>query len=86
MRKNNINNIVFVQNEISKGYSDQSPFNAIVIEGAIQEVPTDIISQLDNRGRLATIIQDGNVCWPNYSKRMETQLLIEYCLIALFQS
>lgn len=62
VRKNNINNIVFVQNEISKGYSDQSPFNAIVIEGAIQEVPTDIISQLDNRGRLLAIIQDGNVC------------------------
>ena len=28
-----------MKNEIARGYNEQSPFNAIIIEGAIQEIP-----------------------------------------------
>ena len=38
IKKNNINNVVFIKNEIVKGYNEQSPFNAIIIEGAVQEL------------------------------------------------
>ncbi len=62
IKKNNINNVVFIKNEITKGYSDQSPFNAIIIEGAIQEVPTNILNQLDEGGRLLAIFQEGDIC------------------------
>ena len=55
---NNINNVVFIKNEIVKGYNEQSPFNAIIIEGAIQEVPLNIIDQLDEGGRLFAIVQE----------------------------
>ena len=45
-----------------KGYNDQSPFNAIIIEGAIQEVPKNILDQLDVGGRLLAIIHEEDVC------------------------
>ena len=62
IKKNNINNVVFIKNEIIKGYSDQSPFNAIIIEGAIQEVPRNILDQLDEGGRLLAIVQEEDIC------------------------
>ncbi len=62
IKKNNINNVVFIKNEIVKGYDEQSPFNAIIIEGAIQEVPLNIIDQLDEGGRLLAIVQEGEIC------------------------
>ena len=62
IKKNNINNVVFIKNEIVKGYNEQSPFNAIIIEGAIQEVPGNILDQLDEEGRLFAIVQDEEIC------------------------
>ena len=62
IKKNNINNVVFIKNEIVKGYNEQSPFNAIIIEGAIQEVPLNIIDQLEEGGRLFAIVQEGEIC------------------------
>jgi protein-L-isoaspartate(D-aspartate) O-methyltransferase len=62
VKKNNINNIVFIKSGLSKGYSDQSPFNAIIIEGAVQEVPRNILEQLEEGGRLLAIIDEGEVC------------------------
>ena len=62
IKKNNINNVVFIKNEIAKGYNEQSPFNAIIIEGAIQEVPGNILNQLDEGGRLFAIVQDEEIC------------------------
>ena len=47
---------------IVKGYNEQSPFNAIIIEGAIQEVPLNITDQLDEEGRLLAIIQEEEIC------------------------
>ena len=62
IKKNNINNVVFIHNEIIKGYKDQSPFNAIIIEGAIPDVPSHILDQLEEGGRLLAIIQETDVC------------------------
>ena len=62
IKKNNINNVVFIKNELVKGYNEQSPFNVIIIEGAIQEVPLNIIDQLDEEGRLLAIIHEEEIC------------------------
>ena len=62
IKKSNINNVVFIKNEIVKGYNEQSPFNAIIIEGAIQEVPSNILNQLDEGGRLFAIVQEEEIC------------------------
>ena len=62
IKKNSLNNVVFIKNEIVKGYNEQSPFNAIIIEGAIQEVPNNILNQLDEGGRLFAIVQEEEIC------------------------
>ena len=62
IKKNDINNVVFIKKEIIKGYHDQSPFNAIIIEGAIQFVPTNILDQLDEGGRLLAIVHEKGTC------------------------
>ena len=62
IKKSNINNVVFIKNEIVKGYNEQSPFNAIIIEGAIQEVPNNILNQLDEGGRLFAVVQEEEIC------------------------
>ena len=62
IKKNSLNNVVFINNEIVKGYNEQSPFNAIIIEGAIQEVPNNILNQLDEGGRLFAIVQEEEIC------------------------
>ena len=55
---NSMNNIVFIKNELNKGYPDQGPYTCILIEGAIEEEPKLIIDQLADGGRLVTILND----------------------------
>ena len=74
IKKNNINNVVFIKNEIVRGYSEQSPFNAIIIEGAIQEIPNNILDQLDEGGRLFAIVQEEEICSAKLFKKNECSI------------
>ena len=56
-----IDNIVFINNKMIEGCSDQEPFNAIIIEGAIDEVPPKILNQLEHNGRLIAMINDNGI-------------------------
>jgi protein-L-isoaspartate(D-aspartate) O-methyltransferase len=56
--ENSINNIVFIKNDLSKGYPDQGPYTCILIEGAIEEEPKSILEQLAEGGRMVTILND----------------------------
>ena len=70
IKENNINNVVFFNNEIAKGCHEQSPFNAIIIEGAVEEVPKNIVDQLESGGRMIAIISDNGACTAKmYKKR-----------------
>ena len=53
---NSINNIVFINNKLSKGYIDQGPYSCILIEGGIEEVPNIILDQIAEGGKLVTVI------------------------------
>ncbi len=61
IKKNGIDNIVFINNSMIEGCSEQGPFNAIIIEGAIEEVPTKILNQLEYNGRLVAMISDNGI-------------------------
>ena len=70
IKENNINIVVFFNNEIAKGCLEQSPFNAIIIEGAVEEVPKNIVDQLESGGRMIAIISDNGACTAKmYKKR-----------------
>ena len=61
VKNNGIDNIVFINNKMIEGCSDQGPFNAIIIEGAIDEVPPKILNQLEYNGRLIAMINDNGI-------------------------
>ena len=61
IKKNGIDNIVFINNAMIEGCSEQGPFNAIIIEGSIDEVPSKILNQLEHNGRLIAMINDSGI-------------------------
>ncbi len=60
--KNNLNNVIYLNKSISNGCIEQSPFNAIVIEGAVSHVPQRLLNQLENEGRLIAILSENDLC------------------------
>ena len=55
-----MNNIVFINNKLCKGYIDQGPYSCILIEGGIEEVPNIILDQIAEGGKLVTVIMQND--------------------------
>jgi protein-L-isoaspartate(D-aspartate) O-methyltransferase len=53
--------VAVVEGPLETGWPAHAPFGLILIEGAIEETPTDLVAQLAEGGRLATILvgEDG---------------------------
>lgn len=54
-------NVVFVEGPLAEGAAEHAPFDVIVIEGAVEEVPAAISEQLKDGGRIACLFQDGQL-------------------------
>tara|TARA_B100000965_G_scaffold396655_1_gene411912 strand:- start:488 stop:1138 length:651 start_codon:yes stop_codon:yes gene_type:complete len=61
VKKNGIDNIVFINNAMIEGCPEQGPFNAIIIEGTIDEVPLKILNQLEHNGRLIAMVNNNGI-------------------------
>ena len=62
LTKLEVNNVVFIQSKIENGYSDQQPYDCIIIEGGVNYVPIDILNQLTENGKLVAVeIEEGHV-------------------------
>lgn len=55
--KLSIDNSVVLHGQHVKGFPSEAPYDAIVIEGAVAEVPEAILEQLSDNGRLVTIVR-----------------------------
>lgn len=51
-----MDNVVVIKGRADHGYPDQSPYDVILIDGAVSEVPKRIIDQLAEGGRLVTVV------------------------------
>lgn len=51
-------NVQLVQGPLSQGWADAAPYDLIVVDGAVEEIPQALIDQLADGGRLATAILD----------------------------
>lgn len=49
-------NAVAVTGRLSEGYAHQAPYDVIVLEGAVEQVPERILDQLAEGGRLVAVI------------------------------
>ena len=61
MNKSGINNVVILRKKINENCLDQGPFDAIIIEGAIDYLPDQFLEQLANKGRLFAMINEEDV-------------------------
>lgn len=52
-----IDNVLMVVGPLDQGYDKQAPYNVIVINGAVGEVPEAIANQLADGGRLVTVVR-----------------------------
>lgn len=52
-----IDNVLTVVGPLDRGYDKQAPYNVIVINGAVGEIPEAITDQLAEGGRLVTVVR-----------------------------
>ena len=53
-----VDNAVVVEGPLNEGYAKQAPFNVIVVNGGVAEVPSAISGQLAEAGRLVTVVRN----------------------------
>ncbi len=54
-----VDNVVVVEDELSRGHVEQAPYQAVFINGAVPEIPDGLIAQLAQGGRLCAVVDDG---------------------------
>lgn len=54
-----IGNAAVVEGEHAAGLASEAPFDIIVIEGRVPEVPDALLAQLGEKGRLVAVVGDG---------------------------
>jgi protein-L-isoaspartate(D-aspartate) O-methyltransferase len=55
-----IANVQFVAGDVALGAAADAPYDVILIEGAVRQVPAAILQQLAEGGRLATVVLAGD--------------------------
>lgn len=55
--ENSVDNAAVVAEPFAKGAAKHGPYDVIVVEGAVEEIPADLLSQLKEGGRIAAIFQ-----------------------------
>ncbi|MFN3549675.1 MAG: protein-L-isoaspartate O-methyltransferase family protein [Mesorhizobium sp.] len=53
-------NVAVVQGPLPAGYASEAPYDVIVVEGAVDEVPQALFDQLKDGGRLVAVEGHGN--------------------------
>lgn len=51
-------NAAIVAGQLDKGYPDEGPYDAIVLQGSVPEMPAGLCAQLKDGGRLVAVIGD----------------------------
>ncbi len=59
--ENEITNASVFQGLLTDGYDEQGPYDCILLNGAVSDVPPSLLDQLKDGGRLAAILHEGAV-------------------------
>jgi protein-L-isoaspartate(D-aspartate) O-methyltransferase len=54
-------NVAVVTGPLAAGWPQQAPYDAIILEGAVEEVPQALLGQLRDQGRLIAVVAAGGV-------------------------
>ena len=55
-----LNNIEFVKAQPEAGFAKGAPYNAIIMDAAVEEIPQTLIDQLAENGRIAAVVGKGS--------------------------
>ena len=53
-------NVAVVEGALAAGHAAQAPYDVIVVEGAVDEIPPALTDQLKDGGRLVAVVGEGN--------------------------
>lgn len=56
-----INNAAIMVGDLASGYEEQEPYDVILLEGSVPQVPVTLLEQLKDGGRLLAIIGNGGL-------------------------
>lgn len=56
LNKLGINNVIIIGDRLVDGHEESAPYDIIFINGAIKEIPSSLLSQLGDNGKLITIV------------------------------
>ncbi len=54
-----VDNAAVIEADLAKGDAKHGPYDVICIEGGVEEIPTAVMAQLKNGGRIAAIFMQG---------------------------
>lgn len=58
LEKKGVDNAIILARPLTDGYADQAPYDAIIIEGAVEIIPEILFTQLAVGGKLLAVIKD----------------------------
>ncbi len=60
LSENGYDNVAVMHRELSLGCAKEAPFDVILIEGSVEEIPSSLLDQLADKGRLVAIVGSGH--------------------------
>ena len=67
-------NAVVVTGPLSEGYPSQAPYDAILIEGAVEEFPAALADQLRDGGRVIALFREGNLGTVSIGRKVDGRI------------
>ena len=56
-----VDNAAVLTGRLNEGHAKQGPYDVIILEGSVEEVPKSLFDQLKDGGRLAAVVEEGGV-------------------------
>jgi protein-L-isoaspartate(D-aspartate) O-methyltransferase len=74
-------NAVVIEGAIADGARAEAPFDAILLNGAVPDVPPSLLAQLKDGGRLVAMVSEGPLCrarlWRRTGEAVDSQPAFE---------
>lgn len=55
----NVDNVVVHKAELSEGAAEHGPYDVIIVQGGVEELPQNLLQQLKDGGRIACVMMSG---------------------------
>lgn len=77
-----IDNVVVIEGPLAEGAAKHGPYNVILVEGAVEQVPQALLSQLRDGGRLVAIFAEGALGVARVAYRVDGRISWRYAFNA----